>query len=608
MAVYSGADPNWAQYFDLTSGALFLGILLYCSQPFYQSAFSSLRSRSASIDLPIALSILIGAFISYLNLIRSQGDVYFDSISMLVFLILTSRYILSVFQQNLLAPSYFKEFFKLDKVVRWKNHQRDVVTPEEVQVNDQLAVEVNEVFPVDAVLLKDDVWVDSSVVTGEFMPELRHCNEKVMAGEKCLSENVIIRAVSTARGSQLGQLMDEVEDQLLKRTPMISLADKVAQYFTLFILILGGVFCAVYMSVNVSEAINRSLALVIVACPCALAFAIPLAQSLSLSKLAKAGILVKKAETLEKLNQVNTVVFDKTGTLSKGQLCFLGWEGLEPSVLEKTLIYNLEKKSKHPVARAFRSALESFSSKGLEIDHWNETPGEGVEGVYKGEQYSVKAAPESNDKIRRVGFYKGAECLAVAKFDDVEKVDSKQTIENLSDLGLETYIISGDVKASVENFSKRLNVPAENVLAKMSPRDKEKFIRNHPLSAMVGDGANDLLALTGSYVSVAVKGSMEASLRVADVYITQEGVGGVEELISAARNSMRVIRKNLVISASYNFLGASAALMGWVSPLVAAVLMPSSTFVVVILTIYGVRKRRMKKNMNSLMIKTVPVH
>ncbi len=586
---YVGATQQWAYLFDVISGFLFLGILFFASFPFYENVVASVKRRSASIDIPIVFSVITGAAISYYHLAIKSGDVYFDSLAMLVFLILGSRYILSLYQQKFLSPSLFKDFFNMIPVLLEKNGEWSKVLPSEILPGNKIKLSVGDVLPVDAIVLSDDFWVDNSVITGESLPRRAEASSVCRAGAKLVSELGELKAVSTMRGSKLGMLISKVEGQLLSKTPLSSVTDKVAQYFTYSVVAIAVVFFAFYASIDLAEAFSRTLALIVLACPCALAFATPLSQSVALAKLAKQGVFVKNAEALEKLFNVKSIIFDKTGTLSKGELEFDSWVDGVVADNEKSIIVALEQKSNHPLAKSLRIKYSSYENKSLHIVKLKETVAVGVSGYFEDDFYEIKPPPSAIDKgaLPCLSFYKNNQYIATAYFKDICQDDTASTLRRLKNKGYESFIISGDHKTAVHTFAKKLEVSPENVLSDMSPEDKEQFLENHPGSVMVGDGANDLLALSKGHVSVAVKGSLEVSLKVADVYMTKEGVVGVAELLTVARSTINLIKRNLGFSLIYNVIGITAALLGYVSPVVAAILMPVSSLIVIFSTLVG---------------------
>ena len=602
FSTYSGADGDWKQYFEALCGFFFLGTLTYCCTPFYIKAYNALRARSASIDLPIVLSILVGSGISYYHLILGKGDIYFDSLSILVFLILSSRYVLSLYQEKLLNPSYIKDYFKISSATKMESGKNIVCAPEEIQIGDTVLIKKGDNIPVDGVLLSEEAWLDSSVLTGENLPLRANKGAKCFAGTVCLSESISIRATEIVEKSRIGLLVSEVEKQLIAKTPLTSLADKLAQYFTITILVMGGGFFLIYSHVDFYEALNRTLALVILACPCALAFATPLGQSIVLAKLARIGIFVKNGSAIEKLSKIKTIVFDKTGTLSEGVLEFKGWGENLPNDFQMSIMLSLEKDSSHPVAKTLRELLLNKSTLNKNIHEVNlknkkEILGKGIFGEFNNIKYSMESVSsveschaeshhaESCQIV--VGLFENSKCIVKAHFGDVLRNDTKKTVSELKNMGFKPFILSGDNSNSVKNFAEMAGFSKENIFSNASPEDKQKFLQKHSNSLMVGDGANDLLALSESSVSATVKGSLEVSLKLSDIYLGKEGIYGIVEVVQASKDAMKVIKTNLGISLFYNIAGAGAALFGFISPLAAAILMPLSSSLVVGLTLLG---------------------
>ncbi|MHC4453667.1 MAG: HAD-IC family P-type ATPase, partial [Planctomycetota bacterium] len=368
-----------------------------------------------------------------------------------------------------------------------------------------------------------------------------------------------------------------------------------------------------YINIDLTEAVKRTLALIILACPCALAFATPLTQSLSLRKASKKGYLIKNAESLEKLSYVKNAFFDKTGTLTQGRFEFLKWrspnlkESINFSPDQETLnaIYSIEVYSHHPIARTLVKHLEEKSVKKLPTHSLKEIPGSGISGSLGDNHYKIiSALPEDDDKedsdivSSLISIYKNGNIVAYACLGDKLHSDAKQTIANLKNLDVKSFILSGDKSIPVSSVGKKLRISNDQISPNLFPEKKNEIIKNFPNSLMVGDGANDSLAMSSDTVSIAVQGSVESCLVAADIYVTKEGVSPVEDLILLSKNTFAIIKRNLVFSLIYNFAGGLAALLGYISPLTAAILMPVSSLVVLCSSVIGTKFIRKFNNIN----------
>ena len=597
FSLYSGLKGQMAGLFGYLNLAFFLPILFYCAQPFYRNLWRSLKAGRPSIDLPIVAAVIIGFALSLLNLIRGNDDFYFDSLSILIFLLLASRYLLSRTQQTFINSSYMQTFIDSQACQRWnsKSNEYDKIPARQLNVDDKVLIKEGERVPADGIVLNEWVNINPSILTGESLPQKLFKGSVVYAGTQVVAGYAKILVKHTAGNSRIGQILKKVEEQIYNKTPLISLTDKAAQYFSIFILAAGALFFSFYINVDPAEAVKRTLALIILACPCALAFATPLTQSLSLRKASKKGYLIKNAESLEKLNYVKNAFFDKTGTLTQGQFEFLKWKSpyLEESGTfspdQETLnaIYSIEVYSQHPIARTLVKHLEGKRVKKLPVHSLAEIPGSGISGTIDDDNYKiVSALPDENDRddtdiiSSLISIYKNGKLIAYACLGDRLHSDAKQTIAQLNTMGIKTHILSGDKSVPVSSVAKKLQIANEQSSSNLIPEKKNEIIKSVPNSLMVGDGANDSLAMSSDTVSIAVQGSVESCLVAADIYVTRKGVSPVKDLILLSKNTFGVIKRNLVFSFVYNFAGGVAALLGYISPLTAAILMPVSSLIV----------------------------
>lgn len=601
VSSYGGLTGAIEEYFNWLSMLLALPVMLYSAQPFYQNLWTALKASRPSIDMPIVLALLIGFGLSAMNTIRGTGDVYFDTLTTLVFLLLSARYFLKRIQQSYLSSSFFLPFLNQDKVRVWSPDQdKYYLTPlETVKEGDFLLVKKGEKVPADGKVESQDtkspIYINNAFLTGESLPVQVKNNEAVFAGAELTSDELRLKVTATGEKTRLGSLFEKMEEEVLRRTPLLSLTDKLAQWFTFITVTTGGIFFIVYSAYDVTEATRRALALVILACPCALALATPLTQSLSLLKAARQGYVIKTAEVLEKLKGVSKVVFDKTGTLTEGQFKWLTWLVREPNDLEKSLLYALEESSQHPVAKALLSSVKLSQNDSLSIDQWQEVHGRGVSARYLGDHYEVRGLSEvefdnNHTGSTQVGFYKNGDLQFAAALGDQLRSDSPRLIHKLQKLSVETHILSGDAESPVAKAAESVGIAANMAHSKMTPESKLEWIKSQRGTLiMVGDGANDAAALAASPISVAVQGSMEVSLHAADIYLSRPGVLPIFKLIRLGQDTMKVIYRNLSFSLLYNLIGGIAALMGYVNPLVAAILMPISSLCVLLSSLWGTK-------------------
>ncbi len=610
IPLYGGAQGSLAVLFRWVSLGLFLPILFYSATPFYKSSLAAIRSRSISIDIPIVLGLLIGSVASAFNLWRGSEILYFDSLGALVFLLLSSRYVLRRIQQNILSTSYLFQFLApgtAHKKVSSQSSEILEVRADSLKPGDLIEVWEGEAIPADGILKNSQGFINEALLTGESVARKVVAGEVVYSGTVSQRGNLEIEVTAVGMETRLGKILKEIEKGDLNKAPIVTWADQVSRWFILGVLLIAAGAFLYYLPTSPSTGFARALALVIVTCPCALALATPLAMSVSLMKAARQGMLIKGAETLERLKRAQTLFFDKTGTLTQGSFAVIEWFETEkaPKNLKEAVIA-LEVRSKHPVAKALTDFLRAKGMVAIPaVENFEEVLGQGVFGEFDRHSYEVRAVLPS-DKVPYhfalsgtvVGVWVNKECVAMALLGDKIRSDSKTAIQKIHQMGITPYILSGDNRRVVDVVGDALGIPVNQRMAHASPETKKEVLERFPKSLMVGDGANDAIALAVADVGIAVHGSMEISLRAADVYLSASGVTPVVELLETAQETFKIIRRNFIFSLLYNGVGGAAAVLGMVNPLFAAILMPLSSFTVFASSVYGTRKLRRRKEVS----------
>lgn len=607
VSLYGGATGNLAQLFRWVSLLLFLPILFYSAIPFYKSALASFRLRSLSIDVPIVAALGVGGAVSVWNLRSESLPIYFDSLAALIFLLLSSRYVLKRIQQGVLSSSHLLHFLTPSYTRLWNLETKSSrqVKVDSLRKGDWIEVLEGEVIPVDGRILEGESELNVALLTGESLPQKVKMGDKVLSGTVNQEGRLLIEVEAIGAQSRLGEILKKVEEGSLNKARIITLADRFSKYFVWGVLLLAMAVVLFYWNQDWTVGMNRALALVIVTCPCALALATPLAMSVTLGKAARQGMLIKGSEILEKLSEVKSVFLDKTGTLTQGRFEVLRWVESAEDLSVKKAVVLLESKSKHPIAQAlirYMAPLIGFTQiqdLGMEVEKFRENLGKGVEGIVGGHHYEIKSLHLNADSAlqtqtleTRVGVWRDGILVAQGSLGDKIREDSKAAVDQLRKLNLQTYILSGDQALVVKKVGDYLNIPyCERVYA-ASPEMKAEIVKKTKNSLMLGDGANDAIALTAAEVGVAAHGSMEVSLRAADVYLAESGVMPLVKLIQNARETMKVIYRNFGFSLFYNAAGGLAAVFGLINPLIAALLMPASSLTVFVSSLLGTRKLR----------------
>jgi Cu2+-exporting ATPase len=598
LALYSGASAQseFAAVFRWGSLLLAVPSVFYCGSVFLRGAVAALRTRTPHMDLPISVGILAGFGRSAWNTLAGRGEVYFDSIAVLIFLLLIGRWLQ---QRHHHGATRALELIAALAPTTARCVEGETVSEmpaDALAVNTVVLVMAGERIPVDGVVVAGRSSVDTAWLTGESLPEEVKPGARVYAGTQNVSAELRVRVEVVGEGTRLGRLMRSVEQAQAHRAPIVQLADRVAGYFVYAALGLSAVTLAIWWFIDPSRALDHAVALLVVTCPCALGMATPLAVNAALRRAARAGIFFKGGEFLEALARPGTIAFDKTGTLTEGKLAlaaFIGERSVQPFVRAA------ERASAHPIGRALVAAFQGVTE--LSASQIDELPGAGITAQVAGREVCIGSAPFVRDRAAMRQHWQrelerqamlgrpcvlvalDGEVLALAAFSDPLRKDAGTSLERLRRFGYTLGVLSGDQQAVVNRVAHELGTLAD-ARGGMSPEDKLAWVRaarqRGPV-VMVGDGVNDAAAMAAADVAIAVHGGAEASLVAADAFTTMPGVGKVVEAVVGARRTLAVIRRGMAFSLVYNLIGVALCMAGWISPLLAAVLMPLSSITVV---------------------------
>jgi Cu2+-exporting ATPase len=585
-------------------------VVAFSARPFFRTALAGLRARTVHIDLPIAIA-LVGAFTtSVLNTLRGEGPLWFDSLAMLVAALLGARQLQRGAQRAALERAdslrgvAFLEFAR-----RLDGDGPDAPAVEvplaALSAGERVEVRSGEIVPVDGVVLVGRSSLDNAVLTGESVPVAVGEGDVVNAGATNLGARLIVRVDAAGQKTRVGALLALVQEALSRKPALLEATDRVARYFVVGVLALAAVTAMIWIPRGVDPAFEHVVALLVVACPCALGLSVPLAISVALLRAARAGIFVKNPDALERLRRVNAVLLDKTGTLTEGRAAVVRWHG-DAVVLD--LACALEAQSSHAVARAFQSAARRGMHVARVVEHVSEVAGQGIAGhlddheVRVGNRAHLESAgvpvTPAHDAIAREMVSGGlspvfvsvdGKAAGVAGIGDALRADARATVDELRSRGIRVRILSGDHPAVVARIGAQLGLPEADVIGGATPEDKRELVAglvSHPdrtgTVVMVGDGVNDAAALAMADVGIAVHGGMGASIVAADVVLTREGIAPLLSIVDGARRLRGVVLRNLAFSLLYNGVASAFAVAGMVSPLLAALLMPISSLTVVI--------------------------
>ncbi|HMP80084.1 MAG TPA: heavy metal translocating P-type ATPase [Pirellulaceae bacterium] len=619
---FAGMDAAIEWLLRWASCAVGMVSLLWPGRVFFQSAWAALKMRVPHMDLPIALGLGVGGISGLVNTWRGLGEIYFDSLSVLVFLLLIGRFVQSR-QQRRAADSIDLLYRLTPRFARKIVDGLEIETRAELlRVGDTVEVRAGELIPADGRLLDGRAVVDESLLTGESIPQERVVDEVLAAGTLNLAGAIRLEVTSVGHDTRVGKLMRLVEQGAGARPQIVQWANRIGGYFVVVVIGLAVVTIALWASAGWDVAVDRAAALLIVACPCALAMATPLALAVALGSAARRGILIKGGDVLQRLLRPGMIWLDKTGTLTRGEMRVVEWIGDEDAL---RLAAAVEAHSAHPIARAimeYANQQVPLDATAIPVDSVQQSTQGGISGMAASHTVAIGNAayiapfleknPLSNrlnsdpiaweSAVRKlinaglspVFVVLDGECRGIAGVGDPLRENSAAAVNALRDRGWTVGILSGDHPQIVAAIGEQLGLASENVHGGVLPEHKVDFVSQGQQGGdpartvvMVGDGVNDSAALAAASVGIAVHGGSEVSLQAAPVYLNRPGLDSLIELIDGSRNTMFVIRRNLIVSLAYNALGVGLAMSGVLNPLIAAVLMPISSLTVVSLSLTG---------------------
>jgi Cu2+-exporting ATPase len=587
------------------SWVLTLPVILFSCGPFFSNAVRDVVQRRVSMDLPVALGMLITFAVSTAGTFDSRGifgrEVYFDSLSMFVFFLLAGRW-LELRLRDRTAGALEALMNRLPDSV---GRLRDDGTVERVALRrllpgDIICVAPGEAFAADGVVLTGETSVDEALLTGESRPVVRGVGSTVIAGSHNLSTAVQVRVERTGEQTKFAQIVALMESASTTKPALARLADRIAKPFLLSVLLASGLACAFWWGRDPGHALMIAVAVLVVTCPCALSLATPAAMLAASGALAGSGVLVRRLEALEALAGVDTVIFDKTGTLTRDAMALASIRTRPdvPSSLVLSMAAALAQHSLHPVSKAIMVAA---GQQGADVQLWaaqavTEVAGGGLSGhvMFSGSSLGpskvslgsarfcgVEVAPSD---FLQVCMTDHQGWLATFGFQEELRADAVQAVAALQSAGIEVHLLSGDSIEAAARVAARVGIM--EFQGQCAPQDKLDFLRKTQERgckvAVVGDGLNDGPVLAGAHVSFAFGQAVPLAQGQSDFVVLGNQLMLVANTVHLARKTLRVVRQNLRWAAFYNALCVPLAVAGWLPAWLAGLGMASSSLMVVL--------------------------
>ncbi|SEN64085.1 Cu2+-exporting ATPase [Gemmobacter aquatilis] len=583
VAVWSGAGDATRDLFHWISGAIALPTVVFAGQPFFKSAWASLRVGRLGMDVPISLALILASSISLYETMNSGHHAYFDAAVMLSFFLLAGRYL--DHRTRAVARSAAEELAALEvpRATLLRDGEETVVPISELAVGDLVRVRPGGRMPVDGIVTDGTSEIDRSLLTGESLPAWAGPDTPVSAGEVNLTGPLTLRVTAAGRDSSLHRMADLVAIAESAKTRYTSLAERAARLYSPLVHILSFSAFGFWMwktGGDLRFAINISAAVLIITCPCALGLAVPAVVTAASGRLFRKGLLIKHGTALERLAEVDTVVFDKTGTLTLGTPELTNLAAHPRQAAEVAMA--LAAASSHPLAMALSQGARAAGLHPAPVTDLREVPGYGVEGVWRGQTVRLgRAGWCKADPLAVTATYL---CLGEGKpraftFTDRLRPGAADLVTALQKQGKQVRLISGDTEGAVADLATRLGIA--DWTAGALPAEKAALVAD--LSAqgrrvlMVGDGLNDTAALAGAHVSISPASALDAARTASDIVLLGQDMAPIADALRIATQSTRRIKENFAMSAAYNVVAVPLALAGMATPLAAALAMSLSS-------------------------------
>jgi Cu+-exporting ATPase len=585
---FSGIDDDVKNIIHIGEIFLTTPVLFYSGSIFFKGAYYGLKNRFINMDLLVSTGAILVYIYSIYAMITLSGETYFDSVTMIITFVMVGKYLEELSKKRAVDTLDRIKSKLPTQVMVLRDGKLVSIDVDEVKVGDTIEVRSGDKCVIDGEIISGEGNFDESSLTGESKPIYKKDGDKVISGTINLDGLIRYKAIKSYKDSTILTILNLIENSLSKKPQIEQMANELSKYFSVAILtisiatFLGWYF---YVSSGFENSFIIAISVIVIACPCALALATPVATLVGLGEASKRGVLFKEAKFIETMAKADVVVFDKTGTLTKGT----------PTVKEVTIIdknyinelYTLVNSSNHPVSQGVKLYLQnSYSSlKELELKEFKVIEAKGIKASIDGKKLLGGSGRLFDIKDSHTTFIFSVDGVIVAKFtlDDEVKDGAKELIEYLNSQNIPQVMLTGDNEEVASNIAKEIGI--NKYYSHMTPITKAEYIdrlkRDNKRVVMVGDGINDALSLSKSDIAISMGSGADVSIDVSDIILLNNSLKSLIFSFKISIKTFRFIKQNLTISLIYNLITIPLAVLGYVIPLIAALSMSVSSLLVV---------------------------
>ncbi len=584
---FTGIDPEMLRMIHMAEFIFASPVLFYSGWIFFRGAYYGLKNKIINMDFLVSSGATLTYIYSLYVLFGGAGDSYFDSVAMIITFVLVGKYLEVLGKKSAVdTMDKIKSQIPLEATIIIDEGKK-VVSLDEINIDDIIEVKTGEKACVDGLVISGYSSFDESSISGESLPVDKKIGDKIFSGTINTEAVVRYKATKNYANSTLNHIVELLEDSLNSKPKIEDTTQSMSKYFSIMILSLAiGTFIGwFFYEGSFENSLIIGISVIIIACPCALALATPIASLIGISWLTKEGLLFKEAKFIETFAKIDAIVFDKTGTLTTGKLSVKAVP-LSLTKDELNILYSLADSSTHPVSIAIKQYLEkSYDNlKHLELNNIEQVPAFGIQAEYNNDIiYGGRLENNIEYKTTIYHFTINDKLLATFELEDQLRVDAIETIEYFKNENIKTVLCSGDNELTVSRIAQEVGV--DHHLAKMSPIAKADYIRSlrdsGQIVVMVGDGINDSLALSRADISIAMGNGADIAIAISDIVILNDQLLGITKSFYISKRTFRFIKQNLMISLIYNIVTIPIAMAGFIIPLVAALSMSLSSLLVV---------------------------